>query len=72
MPDKFDPYREALVVEENTIWPEGYESIDLDERQRIERALHEAPGNASQLSYVRVHSGFCRQISVTEDDIERV
>lgn len=72
MPDKFDPYREALVVEENTIWPEGYESIDLDERQRIERALHEAPENASQLSYVRVHSGFCRQISVTEDDIERV
>jgi hypothetical protein len=25
MPNVFDPYREALVVENNTIWPDDYE-----------------------------------------------
>ncbi len=71
MPDKFDPYREALVMETATVWPEEY---DLDPRQQfeLESLLHESPEEASQLEYVRTHTGFCRTIHVTEEDYQRV
>jgi hypothetical protein len=71
MPDKFDPYREALVVETSTVWPEEY---DLDPRERLllEQRLHEKPEEASQLEYIRTHTGFCRQIVVTPEDFQRV
>jgi hypothetical protein len=71
MADKFDPYREALVVETVTIWPEGTE---LDPRQRfqLEALLHASPQEAAHLEYERVHTGFRRKIVVTDDDLARV
>lgn len=71
MPDKFDPYREALVMETRTYWPED---CDLDDRERaaIAAALHEDPEQAAQLTYLRMHTGFRREITVTPDDIQRV
>ena len=36
MPDKFDPYREALVVEQNTVWAEAYDDWETSEKQRGE------------------------------------
>jgi hypothetical protein len=71
MPDEFDPYREALVVENTTVWPEEY---DLDPRQRVqlEELLHKDPEAAAHIEYVRTHTGFCRQIVVTDDDYQRV
>lgn len=72
MPDKFDPYREALVLETNTVWPDEYDHLDLSQKAEFESALHADPENASQLEYVRVHSGFCRQITVTQDDLNRI
>ncbi len=72
MPDKFDPYREALVMEEETIWPEEYEDLEPEEKARLEKSLHADPENADHLEYLRVHTGFCRQITVTANDLERV
>jgi hypothetical protein len=72
MPDKFDPYREALVMETRTIWPEGYEELDPGKRSKIESTLHGDPEQAAMLEYIRVHTGFCRQITVTDDDIQRI
>ena len=72
MPDKFDPYREGLVMETSTIWPDEYDHLDQSEKAKLEEALHADPENASNLEYVRVHTGFCRQIRVTEDDIQRI
>lgn len=72
MPDKFDPYREALIMETNTVWPEELGDIDDQRRANIEKALHEAPENCSNLEYIRTHTGFCRQITVTAEDVERV
>lgn len=72
MSDPFDPYREALVVETRTIWPEEYDYLETREKDRLATALHADPAKASQLEYVRLHSGFCRQIHVTADDIARV
>jgi hypothetical protein len=72
MPDKFDPYREALVVETSTRWPTAYKELTPSERARIEDALHAEPDRCEELEYVRMHTGFCRQITVTEGDVERI
>ncbi len=32
MPNEFDPYREALVVENVTIWPEAYDDWENSDR----------------------------------------
>ena len=72
MPDKFDPYRESLIMENRTVWPEGYEHLSDKQRAKIEGALHADPESCSQLEYVRVHTGFCRTITVTDEDVERV
>jgi hypothetical protein len=71
MPDKFDPYREALVMETHTIWPEEYAGLDDAVKAKIREILHADPENAGGLEYVRTHTGFCRQITVTADDVER-
>lgn len=71
MPDKFDPYREALVVETNTVWPDEYASLEPSRKERIENALHADAQNCTQLEYIRLHTGFCRQITVTPEDVRR-
>lgn len=72
MPDKFDPYREALIMETETVWGDEYDEWELADKARIAEALHATPEEATHLEYVRVHTGFCRQITVTEDDVQRV
>jgi hypothetical protein len=34
--------------------------------------LHADPESCAHLEYVRVHAGFCRQITVTSQDMDRV
>ena len=72
MPDKFDPYREALVMETVTEWPEEYDDWEASERERIEKQLHESPQDVSHLEYIRTHTGFCRTIHVTPEDLARL
>ena len=72
MPDKFDPYREALVMENITVWPSDFDHLGSEQKAKIEAALHAAPSSCDQLEYIRQHSGFCRQITVTAEDVERV
>ena len=72
MADKFDPYREALVMEMTTIWPAPYEELPAGEKARLEAKLHEKPEACAELEYVRTHTGFCRQITVTEADVQRL
>lgn len=72
MPDDFDPYREALVLETDTVWPDEYDDWEPLQKAAISQRLHADPQHAAQLEYVRLHSGFCRRIHVTADDIARV
>ncbi len=72
MPNAFDPYREALVVETSTIWPDEYEGWTTDQRHQVEHRLHAEPQSAAEMDYVRLHTGFCRQITVTPQDVDRV
>ena len=74
MPNAYDPYREALVVEQQTVWPAELSGAPLGdaERRRIENRLHADPAQASNLEYVRLAAGFIRQITVTPADLERL
>ena len=72
MADKFDAYREALVVEDQTVWPEEFEDLAPQRRKQIEERLHADARQVSELEYVRLPAGFCRRITVTADDLERV
>ena len=72
MADKFDPYREALVMETSTIWPAEYDDLPAAEKVRLELQLHAKPDACGQLEYVRTHTGFCRQITVTPADLARL
>jgi hypothetical protein len=74
MPNAIDTYREALVIERTTIWPDTLENAPNGqaERERIENLLHAAPAQVAELAYVRLHAGFCRQITVTPEDLQRL
>ena len=72
MPNEFDPYREALVVETTTLWPDDYEAWEPADRNRIAEQLQAEPAQAADLQYVRVHTGFARQITVTPAALERL
>jgi hypothetical protein len=72
MADDFDPYREALVVETATIWPDEYDDWEPSERRKVEVRLHAEPDKAAHLDYIRQHTGFRRQITVTPQDLERL
>ena len=72
MADKFDSYREALVVETYTVWPEGLGDLGADQRRRIEERLHADARQAAELEYVRLPTGFARRITVTPQDLEGV
>ena len=72
MADKFDPYREALVVETYTVWPESLGHFSPERRQQIEARLHADAERVTQLEYVRLPTGFCRRITVTPGDLDRL
>ncbi len=72
MADKFDPYREAIVVEANTVWPEVYDELEPTEKARIAGALHADSASCANLEYIRMHTGFCRQITVQTADLDRL
>ena len=72
MANDFDPYREALVVETVTVWPDEYDDWEATERARVEALLHANPQQAAQMEYIRQHTGFRRQITVTPTDLERL
>ncbi len=71
MPNAFDPYREALVVERITVWPDSCEDWAPADKSRLETLFHASPRDAADLDYVRQHTGFARVITVTPADLER-
>jgi len=72
MPNAFDPYREALVVENHTVWPDDYQDWSDADKARVDLLLHTAPQEAAELDYLRQHTGFARVITVTPADLDRV
>ena len=69
---EFDRYREALVIETRTLWPDEFADLDDAARARIAQRLHAEPEKAADLDYERMHTGFARVITVTAADLARV
>ena len=63
MANAFDPYREALVMEQVTIWGPLSDPFDMIEQEEIAAKLHTAAEDACELEYQRTHTGFCRVIT---------
>jgi hypothetical protein len=72
MADAFDPYREAMVMETDTQWPEDVSYVAPADRVVLAARLHASAAEAACLEYVRTHTGFCRRIVVTPGDLERI
>ena len=43
-----------------------------DQREAIQRRLHADPAAAAEIEYVRLATGFCRRITVTAADLQRL
>ena len=71
MANAFDPYREALVMEQVTVWGPLNEQFDPAEQEKIAAKLLTAAEDACALEYQRIQTGFCRVNTVTEDDLQR-
>ncbi len=72
MANEYDPYREKLVVENITVWPEEFDDWEIADRLLTETRLHAEPEKAAELDYIRQHTGFCRKITVTAEDLARI
>jgi hypothetical protein len=70
--EKFDPRVDALVMETKTYWDPAVGSISDEDKAWLSSALHQAPEKAAKVAYERSHTGFCREITVTVEDIARL
>lgn len=70
--DKYDARIETLVMESLTKWDPSLAKLSEDDKSWLARALHAKPQLASQIAYERTHTGFCREITVTPADVERL
>ena len=52
MSNKFDSYREALVVENHTIWSDEFDDWSREDRSRMEAILHANPEQVAFLDLV--------------------
>jgi len=72
MADTFDPYRERLIIETETVWPAELDTYSVQQKARLDMKLHSEPDKAANLEYVRLHTGFLRKITGTQADLDRV
>ncbi|MDA7951992.1 MAG: hypothetical protein MPJ24_10960 [Pirellulaceae bacterium] len=68
MADKFDSYREALVVEKRTLW-NNLPDIPDEHKKLLTSVFHQHPEKCQHLEYIRVPTGFCRQLTITTEDL---
>lgn len=74
MPDytKFDRRVDSIVAELRTEWSPEVPDLSADRRKQIARWLHAHADQAAKIAYDRTPTGFCRTITVTAEDVERV
>ena len=68
----FNPRLERLVVEIRTEWPDEAAGVPPAERAALAKRLHAVPAECESVRYDRMHTGFCRVISVTPGDLEKL
>lgn len=72
MANEYDPYREALVVEKVFRWALDSAEVSPELRAAVEGELDRRPQLAADLAYVRLPTGFRREITITKEDVDRI
>lgn len=70
--EKFDPRRDALVVENRTNWDPELGHLSTADKDWLAKAVHAEPQKATKIAYERSHTGFTREITVTVADVARL
>lgn len=70
--DHFDRRLETLVMEEHTVFDDELRELSEDDHRWLAASLHAEPHRAAIVRYVRHHTGFCREIHATRQDVERL
>ena len=71
MADKFDPYREALVVETDTVWPEGLPQLMVKSGDGWPNACMPMPNGQPNCNMYECPRASPR-ITATARDLERL
>lgn len=69
---KYDSRLDLLVMETRTLWDDDAGDLTDDDKQWLVHELHRHPQEAAKIEYERSHTGFCRTITCTATDIERL
>ncbi|QDT66533.1 hypothetical protein [Calycomorphotria hydatis] len=71
--NKYDARLDSLVIETRTLFDESI-AQDVGEQDRLwlADAVHAEPSLAAKIHYERAHTGFTREITVTQEDIARL
>ena len=70
--NKFDARIDALVIETRTHWDPEVGDLSDQDKIWLARVIHQNPAAATKIGYVRAHTGFTREITVTLADIQRL
>jgi hypothetical protein len=69
---KYDPRVDSLVMETRTSWDPSVGNLSDDDKAWLAQIVHLHPELAAKIAYSRSHTGFTREITVTEDDVARI
>ena len=70
--EAFNPRLERLVVEIRTEWAAVIADVPRENRPALARQLHADPSACIEVRYDRMHTGFCRVVVVSPEDLERL
>ena len=69
---KYDSRVDSLVIESRTSWDPSLGTLSEEDKAFLERMVHLAPAKAAKIAYSRSHTGFTREITVTDSDVARI
>jgi len=70
--NKYDARVDSLVMESRTNWDPSVGNLSEEDKAFLARMVHLSPAKASKVAYSRSHTGFTREITVTDQDIARI
>lgn len=70
--NKYDARVDSLVIESRTSWDPSTGKLSDEDKAFLSKMVHRSPAKAAKVSYTRSHTGFTREITVTDQDIARI
>jgi len=70
--NKYDARVDSLVIESRTSWDPSVGKLSDEDKRFLSTMVHQSPAKAAKVSYSRSHTGFTREITVTDQDIARI